>query len=251
MKNILLIGIGAGNPEQITVQAINALNRARVLFILDKGYADDSLLQLRKEICERYIRGNDYRLVQISDPPREADPHCYQAGIARWHEQRAALFERLIAVEVEPDQTAAFLIWGDPSLYDSTMRILELIVRNGSQVFDYEVIPGITSVQALMAQHRIPMNRTGEPILITTGRQLAQDSEQVPENTVVMLDAHCTFEGFLNRGLHIYWGAYLGTPDEILVSGPLDEVCEQIKQVRAQARRDKGWIMDTYLLRKL
>ena len=28
MKTLLLIGIGAGNPEHITVQAINALNRA-------------------------------------------------------------------------------------------------------------------------------------------------------------------------------------------------------------------------------
>lgn len=251
MKTILLIGIGTGNPEQITIQAINALNRATVLFILDKGYADDSLLRLRKEICERYIRGDDYRLVQISDPPREADPQCYQQGIARWHEQRAALFERLITEEVEEYETAAFLIWGDPSLYDSTLRILELIINKSSQAFDYEVIPGITSVQALAAQHRIPLNRIGEPILISTGRQLAQDPAQVPENTVVMLDAHCTFERFLNRGLHIYWGAYLGTPDEILVSGPLDEVCEQIKQIRAQARREKGWMMDTYLLRKL
>ncbi|KFE57582.1 precorrin-6A synthase (deacetylating) [Pseudomonas syringae] len=249
MKTILLIGIGSGNPEQITIQAINGLNRAKVLFILDKGYADDSLLRLRKEICERYIRGDDYRLLQISDSRREDDPLCYQQGVGRWHKQRAELFQRLISEEVGPDQTAAFLIWGDPSLYDSTLRILELVLENASQAFDIEVIPGISSVQALAAQHRIALNRIGEPILITTGRQLAQDPGQVPENTVVMLDAHCTFEQFLHQGLHIYWGAYLGTPDEILISGPLDEVCERIKQVRSQARREKGWMMDTYLLR--
>ena len=250
MKTILLIGIGSGNPEQITVQAINALNRAKVLFILDKGYADDSLLRLRKEICERYIQGDDYRLLQVSDPPREDDPQSYERSILRWHQQRAALFERLISEEVGPGQTAAFLIWGDPSLYDSTLRILELMISNGSQAFDYEVIPGISSVQALAAQHRIALNRVGEPVLITTGRQLASYPQKGPENAVVMLDAHCTFERFLNGGLRIYWGAYLGTPDEILISGPLDEVCEQIKMVRAQARLEKGWIMDTYLLRK-
>ena len=249
MKTILLIGIGSGHPEQITIQAINALNRAKVLFILDKGYADDSLLRLRKEICERYIQGDDYRLVQISDPPRKDDPQSYEQGILRWHQQRAALFERLIGEEVGPEQTAGFLIWGDPALYDSTSRILELIISNGSQLFEYEVIPGISSVQALAAQHRIALNRIGEPIQITTGRQLALEPEHTPENVLVMLDAHCTFEKFLNRGLHIYWGAYLGMPDEILISGPLDEVCEQIKEVRAQARREKGWIMDTYLLR--
>ena len=138
MKTILLIGIGSGNPEQITVQAINALNRAKVLFILDKGYADDSLLRLRKEICERYIQGDDYRLLQVSDSPREDDPQSYERGILRWHQQRAALFDRLISEEVGPGQTAAFLIWGDPSLYDSTLRILELIIRNRPQAFDYK-----------------------------------------------------------------------------------------------------------------
>jgi precorrin-6A synthase len=48
----------------------------------------------------------------------------------------------------------------------------------------------------------------------------------------------------------IYWGAYLGTPDEILVSGPLAEVAEEIRRVRAEARERKGWMFDTYLLRR-
>jgi precorrin-6A synthase len=251
MKTILLIGIGSGNPEQITVQAINALNRAKVFFILDKGYANDDLLRLRRDICERYIDGDDYRLLQVSDPSREDDSHSYQQSVARWHEQRAALFQRLIIDEVEAGQTAAFLAWGEPTLYDSTLRIFELILTNNPQLFDYKVIPGISSVQALAAQHRIPLNRIGESIHITTGRRLALDQGDTPENTVVMLDAHCTFTRFLNQGLHIYWGAYLGTPDEILIAGPLDEVCERIKAVRAAARKDRGWIMDTYLLRKL
>jgi len=250
-KTILLIGIGAGNPEHITVQAIRALNRTQVFFILDKGYADDELLRLRKDICERYIESSDYRLVQVQDPRREDDPDSYRAGIESWHEQRAVLFERLIADQIGEGETGAFLVWGDPALYDSTLRILDRVLERGRQVFDYEVIPGITSVQALVAQHRIPLNRIGEPIHITTGRQLAQGQGADIDNVVVMLDAHCTFERFVGEDLHIYWGAYLGTPDEILISGKLSEVSEQIKQARNEARTRKGWIMDTYLLRRV
>jgi len=250
MKQILLIGIGAGNPEHITVQAIKALNRTQVFFILDKGYADDELLRLRKDICGRYIEGSDYRLVQVQDPRREDDPNSYSAGIETWHEQRAVLFERLIAEEVGEGETAAFLVWGDPALYDSTLRILDRVLERGEQAFYYEVIPGITSVQALVAQHRIPLNRIGEPIHITTGRQLAQERGPEISNVVVMLDAHCTFERFVGEDLHIYWGAYLGTPDEMLISGKLSEVSEQIQQAREAARARKGWIMDTYLLRR-
>ena len=54
----------------------------------------------------------------------------------------------------------------------------------------------------------------------------------------------------IDDDIDIYWGAYLGTPDEILLSGRLGELSEQIETARAQARNRKGWIMDTYLLRK-
>ncbi|MBX8569038.1 precorrin-6A synthase (deacetylating) [Pseudomonas cichorii] len=250
MKQILLIGIGAGDPEHITVQAINALNRARVFFLLDKGYAEDDLLRLRKDICQRYIEGDDYRLVQVRDPQREDDPQGYERSIEHWHEQRAVLFERLIADELGAGEVGAFLVWGDPSLYDSTLRILDRVLARGREIFDYQVIPGITSVQALVAQHRVPLNRVGEQIRITTGRRLAGMAADEVDNVVVMLDAHCTFERFVGQGLDIYWGAYLGTPEEILLSGPLDELCGQIRRLREEARSRKGWIMDTYLLRK-
>ena len=48
----------------------------------------------------------------------------------------------------------------------------------------------------------------------------------------------------------IYWGAFLGTPDEILIAGRLVEVREEIARVRAEARERKGWMFDTYLLRR-
>jgi len=250
MKKILLIGIGAGNPEHITVQAINALNQVNVFFILDKGYVNDDLLQLRRDICQRYIVGEDYRVVQVQDPQRKDDPESYQSGIETWHEQRAVLFERLIGDEVADGEVGAFLIWGDPSLYDSTLRILDQVLERGTESFDYQVIPGITSVQALVAQHRIPLNRIGEPIQITTGRRLAQGLREDIDNVVVMLDAHCSFDTLTDTDLHIYWGAYLGTPDEILIAGRLKDVSAEIRRVREAARREKGWIMDTYLLRR-
>ncbi|KPY84635.1 Precorrin-6A synthase [Pseudomonas syringae pv. tagetis] len=250
MKQILLIGMGAGDPEQITLQAIAALNRTDVVFILDKGYVDDELLCLRKELCQRYISHQGYRLVQVQDPRRENDPDIYERGIEGWHEQRAVLFERLLSDELCADQVGAFLVWGDPALYDSTMRILDRVLARGRAVFEYQVIPGITSVQSLVARHRIPLNRIGESIHITTGRRLATAPLEQPRNVVVMLDAQCTFERYIGQGLDIYWGAYLGTPDEMLVAGRLDDVCAQIMRLRSEARERKGWIMDTYLLRK-
>lgn len=250
MKRILLIGIGAGDPEQITVQAIKALNRTQVFFLLDKGPDSEELLRWRKEICSLYLQRQDCRWVEVRDPQRDDHRQAYAQGVEAWHAQRAQLFERLIGEHLGENETGALLVWGDPALYDGSLRILERILARGRQVFEYEVIPGITSVQALAARHRIPLNRIGEPVRILPGRRLADCAPGDIRNEVVMLDAHCTFERFLGQDLEIYWGAYLGTPDEILMAGKLDELCEPIRHARHQARLRKGWIMDTYLLRK-
>jgi precorrin-6A synthase len=65
-----------------------------------------------------------------------------------------------------------------------------------------------------------------------------------------MLDAGFTAAGLADPALSVFWGAYLGTPDETLISGPLAEVADQITATRAALRERHGWIMDTYLLRR-
>jgi precorrin-6A synthase len=63
-----------------------------------------------------------------------------------------------------------------------------------------------------------------------------------------MLDADCSFQA-CRADTRIWWGAYLGTEDELLVSGTVGEVGTHIVALRAQARTRYGWIMDIYLLR--
>jgi precorrin-6A synthase len=130
------------------------------------------------------------------------------------------------------------------------LRIIGKIQSKDAFALEYEVIPGISSVQALAAKHRIALNRIGEPVHITTGRKLAEGLPENADTVVVMLDGEQAFQTIEGTGVEIYWGAYIGTKDEILVSGPLSDVADHIEAVRAQARRQKGWIMDTYLLRK-
>ncbi|TIX41226.1 MAG: precorrin-6A synthase (deacetylating), partial [Mesorhizobium sp.] len=161
------------------------------------------------------------------------------------------IYEGLIRDELPEDGCGAFLIWGDPSLYDSALRILERVRLRGNVAFELEVIPGITAIQALAASHKMALNRIGDAILITTGRRLAE--EGLPENvgsTIVMLDGKCAFNTLDDKDVTVHWGAYLGTPDEIVISGRIGDVGDKIVSTREEARRKKGWIMDTYLLRK-
>ncbi len=250
MRKLYIIGIGAGNPEYVTVQAIKALNAVNVFFFLNKGEDKADLLLLRKEICERYIEGQSYRIVEATDPIRDLSIADYTARVERWHHERVLLYEALMERELGDEESGAFLVWGDPSLYDSTLRIIDQIAARGKIPFDYEVIPGITSIQALAARHRIPINGIGDSVLITTGRQLSASIPDNIEKLVVMLDGQCSFKTLPDQDYDIFWGAYLGMDDEVLLSGRLSETANTIETVRNELRNRHGWVMDTYVLSK-
>lgn len=250
MKRILLIGIGAGDPDYITVQAIKALNRVDVFFLLEKGPSKEGLIDLRRLLCERFIIGRSYRFVSADSPEWSREGPDYGAAVDGLNQDKQAIFERLIREEMQDGECAGVLVWGDPSLYDSSIRIMERIAAAGALAIEYEVIPGITSVQALTARHKTTLNRIAKAVEITTGRRLAAAYPEDADSVVVMLDPDFAAKRYTDRDLEIYWGAYVGTVDEILVSGKLRDVADKIDGLRRQAKQDKGWIMDTYLLKR-
>ena len=250
MKKILVIGIGAGNPDHITVQAVDALNRVDVVFVMDKGPAKDKLAALRRDICQRFIKHANYRIVETPNPQRDPDPADYRSAVDDANREKVALFARLIANEMQDGECGAVLVWGDPALYDSTIRILQTLVDQGTHGIEFEVIPGITSLQALAARHKTTLNQIGEPFTVTTGRQLAEGFPSDVDTVAVMLDAHATFRQFADQDIDIVWGAYVGMPEEILVAGKLRDVAGHIGRLRTAARAANGWIMDTYIMHR-
>ncbi|GAA2475992.1 precorrin-6A synthase (deacetylating) [Winogradskya humida] len=248
-RRIYVIGIGAGDPDHLTLQAAKAIGRADVFFLLDKGEVKESMIELRRTVLKSYGKPSR-RIAEGRDPDRDRTPADYEGTIADWRHRRSEVTEALIREHLLEGETGAFLVWGDPSLYDSTIAILDEILERGDTRFDYEVVPGISSVSALAAKHHIGINRVGQPFQVTTGRRLAEQWPDQVDDVIVMLDAGQTFGKVDAENVDIYWGAYIGTPDELLISGPLAEVADEIRRVRAEAREKHGWIMDTYLLRR-
>ncbi|WP_028929350.1 precorrin-6A synthase (deacetylating) [Pseudonocardia asaccharolytica] len=250
MRKVYVIGIGAGNPDHITVQAVKAMNRVDVFFVIDKGHLKDDLAGLRTELLSQHVEHGRYRVVEASDPERDRTADAYRDAVVDWQDRRAEIYQQMILEELGEDQTGAFLVWGDPSLYDGTLRLLDRIAARSTMSFEVESIPGISSVQALTAAHRLILNRIGRPVLITTGRRLAAGMPTDVDDVVVMLDGGSAFADLPDTDVDIYWGAYVGSRDEVLVSGNLQQVKDDIVRIRAEQRERKGWIMDTYLLRR-
>lgn len=243
---LLLVGIGTGNPEHLTLQAIRALNRADLVLIPTKGADKADLADLRRTICAEVVTNPATRIASFAMPVRDPANPSYLARVHDWHDEIAARWQAAI-LDHPGAQRVALLAWGDPALYDSSLRIA---ARLGPGV-EVTVIPGLMSPQVLTAAHGVALNDLGAPFLVTTGRRLREDGwPEGVDTLVVMLDGEASFQGLAPEGVQIWWGAYLGMAHQITDHGPLAEAGPRILAARAAARAAHGWIMDIYLLRR-
>ena len=255
MKQLYLIGIGPGHPDFLTFQAMEAMRRVDVFFLLQKaGRGKDELTELRHAVLRRALPDGGYREVSVASPPRpravDQDAAAYRAIVADWHAEKRRIFAELLTKELAAHQAGGLLLWGDPTLYDQTIDMVQQVVRELPEPVELTVIPGISAVQVLVARHRIPLNRVGESVTIMTGREAEQVDPASVHNAVVMLDYNASFQRFVGQDMDIYWGGYVGADDEVLVAGPLDAVLDELLRIKAEVREAKGWLMDTYLLRR-
>ena len=239
-----ILGIGMG-PQHVTPEAAEALRGCAYVLAVRKGgdHGDDGLLELRRLVAEEH----GVPLVVLTDPERDRDdPADYPRAVRDWHEARVAAYAEVLAERGGP---AAFLVWGDPSLYDSSIRIAEALVEHGA-VTSYDVLPGISAPQLLAARHRLVLNDVGGAVHVTTARRLREAVDAGLDSIVVMLNRRLDPELIAELGdWSIWWGANLGRPEESLVSGRVGEVLPAIEAARERVAAEAGWVMDIYLLR--
>ncbi|CUK06310.1 precorrin 6A synthase [Ruegeria denitrificans] len=244
MFDLTLIGIGTGNPDHVTFQGANAIRDADLILIPRKGENKADLAGLREEIIAA-VTDTPPQIAYFDIPKRRAEDG-YLRGVDEWHDAIALRWQEAIAAHPNA-RHVALLIWGDPSLYDSSLRIASRLDPQPQT----RVIPGITALQALTAAHAIPINDLGAPYVVTTGRRIRDEGWPANASKVaVMLDGECSFQSLDMEGYDIWWGAYVGMKQQILIKGRLTEVSEEILANRARCRAAHGWIMDIYLLKK-
>lgn len=243
IQDLWLIGIGTGSPAHITLEGRQALRDAATILLPRKGAEKGDLVQIRQCIIDD--SGSAARVVSFDYPERDPDLP-YLDRVDHWHDEIARRWQAALASE-PPKGPVALLVWGDPALYDSTIRI----ARRLNPAPRLRVLPGITALQALTAAHAIPLNSVNGRVLITTGRRLRDEGWPAGAETVaVMLDGAASFRSLEPADLQIWWGAFLGMAEQILDQGPLAEAGPRIVTTRAEARARHGWLMDTYLLRR-
>lgn len=239
MRRIRILGVGMG-PQHVTPEVADALRSVDYVIAAEKS-GTDPLLQVRQELCRQH---GDVPVLAVPDPERERNaPADYPGAVAAWHEARVTAYQQVL---VSRPGDVAFLVWGDPSLYDSTIRIVESL---GERLdLEYDVLPGISAPQLLAARHRIVLHEVGRPLHVTTGRLLHEAVDAGLDNIAVMLNVRLDLAGL--EDWNIWWGANLGTTDEALVAGRVADVLGDIERARVAVKDSAGWVMDVYLLRK-
>lgn len=241
--HLTLIGIGTGNPDHLTRQAIRAMQSAGLILLPRKGESKADLAELRRAMLADVAPQTP--VAEFDLPMRDETIGDYPTRVNAWHDAIANVWAQTIA-QHRADHVA-LLVWGDPALYDSTLRIAARL----SPAPEISVIPAVTSITAMTAAHAIALNDIGAPFVVTTGRQLRENGFPAGVNTaVVMLDGESSFTALPPDGITIYWTAYAGMENEISLSGTLAETAPKIIAARAAARAAHGWIMDIYLLRR-
>lgn len=233
---IRILGFGMG-PQHVTPEVAAALRGCDYALAVRKG-DDDALLDARQAVCDAH----GVELVVVRDPERDRAPGLdragYEGAVADWY---AARLDAYRAVLEERGGTCAFLVWGDPSLYDGTIRVV------GELGVPFDVLPGVSAPQVLAARHAVVLHEVGQPVHVTTARRLRGDVAAGQRNLVVMLTAGVDLDGFADWD--IWWGANLGGTGERLVAGRVGDVVADIEAARAAAKAEAGWVMDLFLLR--
>ncbi|MEO0680452.1 MAG: precorrin-6A synthase (deacetylating) [Pseudomonadota bacterium] len=251
MLDLRLIGIGAGAPDHVTRQGEAAIRSADLILLPRKGDDKSDLAELRLQIiaaaCDAAPAACAAAAPTIAefDMPVRDPALPYLQRVERWHDAIAERWTQALAAHPGA-RSAALLVWGDPSLYDSTLRIAARL-RPAPRL---TVVPGITALQALTAAHAVPLNTVGDAVVVTTGRRLRdQGWPEGARSLAVMLDGACAFQTLPAERFDIWWGANLGLPSQVLRAGPLADLAQEIPRLREAARAGHGWIMDVYLLR--
>lgn len=153
MNRLVGVGVGPGDPELVTVKAVNLLGKADVVFVPvadsgETGRAEQTVLHYAQAWrVERVV----FALTRLEHDREHA--HDFTARERAWD---AAATQVAAWFAAHPGGTAAFATIGDPCVY-STFTYLAASVRGLLGSLEVQLIPGITAMQDLAARSATPL----------------------------------------------------------------------------------------------
>jgi precorrin-2/cobalt-factor-2 C20-methyltransferase len=140
---LFCIGCGPGDPELLTIKALNLIKEADVIFV-PTSKSDKPSIAL--SIVSKYINKST-KIINLVFPMVK-DKNSLKEY---WKKNTIEISEM-----VRTGKKTLYLTVGDPSLY-STWIYIHRELKNNHQDIEVEIIPGITSIFAFAAESKISL----------------------------------------------------------------------------------------------
>ena len=175
------VGVGPGDPELVTVKAVKALNRARVVFAAASTKNDYSL---SLSIAAPHMRP-DTPVIRLGFPMTQ-DVNILEEA---WRANARSVLDVL-----EQGLDAAFITLGDPMTY-STFLYLWRTLKTMEPGLAVRIIPGISSIQAAAAAAEFSLAESRETLTILSGTDSTDHLRQALAvcQSAVILKAYKSF----------------------------------------------------------
>ncbi len=166
MGRFRAVGVGPGDPELLTVKAVNAVRAAQVIYHAgpqpDRGRAWDIVRHLATP-------GQQVRVLfraTMHEASTQEDGAAYRPAVEQ------------IAADCRGGLEVVLITEGDPTLYSTASHVWQLLARLYPDV-PVEVVPGVSSMAAAAARLRWPLARHEEMLAVLPGSYRAADLPEV------------------------------------------------------------------------
>ena len=222
MPELIGIGVGPGDPELLTVKAVNALHNADVI-LCPASKADRPSIAL-SVVSSLIDKSKNQEIIKLIFPMTKDQKVLEET----WKKNAKIMAETVLS-----GKNAVYLTVGDPYLYSTWIYMHKEIEKNFPSV-KISVIPGIVSMFTFASKVGVSIAEGAEKVSIipscydlTTVKEIAKNSE-----TLVFLKDGRYFDqvvnllkeaGFPDNSIFAI-GQDLGTKDEVIRKLTLGEV---------------------------
>lgn len=155
------IGVGPGDPEMITLQAIGRLRRLDVIFASKKEGVEESIAYT---VAQRYLSAS--ARVTFLEFRATYDREEFDAI---WAENAKKILNVLRA-----GSDCGYITIGDPSLYSTFSHLIRNLLKQEPSA-KVEIIPGVSSVTAAANFLNVPLTIDGETLTLIPSAQIEME----------------------------------------------------------------------------
>ena len=151
LPTFTIVGVGPGDPSLLTIAAVDAIKKAKVIFF---PISDDNKKSFASGIVKKYTKFKKNIPIIFPMARQNFDPDEIWSNAV----------EKIVKF-LKNGESVVLLCLGDTSLFASSSNILRIIRHNYPEIIT-KTIPGISSVSAAAASNDFDLVKKGETLII-------------------------------------------------------------------------------------